>query len=266
MIMKRLKFTLDQVEGILNHKYYKTWRLLDDKKLDIDDEIELIDSQDGHRFANAVVDSITIKHLRDIDDLDKIGHFEYTSQDEMYSIFKKYYGPKIGPDSIVKIIVFHLIDKASQASVQASNTVIHEVKMFTDGGSRGNPGPSATGYAILDMEDNVIYKSGQYLGITTNNQAEYQAVRQGLEYCKKLNISTVHAYLDSLLVVNQLNGIYKIKNRDLWPIHESIKKLIGSFKHVKFTHVPREFNTIADGMVNKTLDEQDVNGRQSQLL
>ncbi|HEX5744229.1 MAG TPA: 4a-hydroxytetrahydrobiopterin dehydratase [Candidatus Saccharimonadales bacterium] len=129
-----------------------------------------------------------------------------------------------------------------------------EVKVFTDGGSRGNPGPSASGYVIMDMEDNVLSEEGVYLGVTTNNVAEYTALKLALEECRKLGVKEIQAYLDSLLVVNQMKGIFKIKNRDLWPIHDAIKKLAAGFDKIEFSHVPREFNKLADAKVNEALD------------
>lgn len=131
-----------------------------------------------------------------------------------------------------------------------------EVKLYADGGSRGNPGPSAGGFVILDMNDQVLYESGKYLGITTNNQAEYHSLKGGLEAVIKMNVKQVHVFMDSMLVINQMKGIYKVKNRDLWPIHESIKVLLPNFKTISFTHVPRELNKLADSMVNQTLDAQ----------
>lgn len=129
-----------------------------------------------------------------------------------------------------------------------------EVKVYADGGSRGNPGPSAGGFVVLDMEDQLLMESGKYLGITTNNQAEYHSLKGGLETAFKMGARKVHVYMDSLLVINQMKGIYKVKNRDLYPIHEAIKSLLPKFKEVTFTHVPREYNKLADSMVNKTLD------------
>ncbi len=139
---------------------------------------------------------------------------------------------------------------------QKAPVVVKQIKLFTDGGSRGNPGPSASAYVIMDMSDVVIKKSGIYQGITTNNQAEYQAVKIGLEEAKKLGALEITVYMDSLLVVNQMKGIFKVKNRDLWPIHEAIKELIKSFKKVSFTHVPRELNKLADAEVNEILDAE----------
>lgn len=131
-----------------------------------------------------------------------------------------------------------------------------QIKLYADGGSRGNPGPSASGYALLDMEDNIIFKSGVYLGITTNNQAEYQALKYGLLEAQKLEAREVDVYMDSLLVINQMKGIFKVKNRDLWPIHEAIKEIASTFKKVRYTHVPRELNKLADAEVNEVLDAE----------
>lgn len=134
------------------------------------------------------------------------------------------------------------------------NTTEDEILIYTDGGSRGNPGPSAAGYVILNHRQEILEQGGEYLGITTNNQAEYQGVRLGLEKALQLGMRRVQFCLDSMLVVNQMNGIYKIKNRELWPIHERIRTLMTEFDKVTFSHVNREFNQLADGMVNRTLD------------
>ena len=130
------------------------------------------------------------------------------------------------------------------------------LKIFSDGGSRGNPGPSASGYVITTTDDTLLEEGGEYLGITTNNQAEYQAVKLALESAAKYKPQEVEMYMDSMLVVNQLNGIYKVKSRELWPVYDSIKQLAATFPKVTFQHVYREANTLADGMVNKILDAQ----------
>ena len=126
----------------------------------------------------------------------------------------------------------------------------------TDGGARGNPGPSGIGFVI--QQDGAVIKTGKaYIGETTNNQAEYQSLKLGLEQARKLGAREVHVYMDSLLVVNQMKGIFKVKNRDLWPIYEAIKEMVAaSFKKVTFTHVPRELNKLADAEVNKALDAE----------
>ncbi|MFZ2836038.1 MAG: reverse transcriptase-like protein [Candidatus Saccharimonadales bacterium] len=140
---------------------------------------------------------------------------------------------------------------------QSSTRSDHQDKViiYSDGGSRGNPGPSAAGYVIMDHNQDVIDQGGEYLGVTTNNQAEYQGVRIGLEKALSLGIKRIDFRIDSMLVVNQMNGVYKIKNRELWPINERIRALMTEFEKVTFSHVRREFNQLADGMVNRTLDE-----------
>ena len=147
---------------------------------------------------------------------------------------------------------------ASEAAaiVDKDTTVITEVQLYADGGSRGNPGPSASGYVLLDMSDKVALKAGEYIGITTNNQAEYQALKLGLEHAlHDFQAREVHVYMDSMLVVNQMKNIFKIKNRDLWPVHNACAELVKQFDKVSFDHVPRELNKLADEEVNRAMDE-----------
>lgn len=132
-----------------------------------------------------------------------------------------------------------------------------KLNIYSDGGSRGNPGPSASGYVILtEDEAHVLERGGRYLGITTNNQAEYQAVKLALEAAQKFHPEEISFYVDSLLVANQLNGVFKVKNKELWPVHEAIKGLAALFESVTFQHVGREDNQLADDEVNKILDAQ----------
>lgn len=136
-----------------------------------------------------------------------------------------------------------------------SATQIVGAKLFTDGGSRGNPGPSASAYAICNMDDNVVEKSGKYLGEITNNQAEYQGLIGGLERAVELNIKNLSVFMDSELVVKQIKGIYKVKNIDLAPFYQIVLGLAKSFETITFNHIPRELNKIADSEVNRILDE-----------
>ena len=129
-----------------------------------------------------------------------------------------------------------------------------KAKLFTDGGSRGNPGPSATGFVILDLDGNVVKKAGEYIGESTNNQAEYTALKKGLAACKTYGVKSIDVYMDSELIINQLNGKYKIKNQGLKPLYENVKKIEKSFDNINYSHVPREQNSIADGLVNEAMD------------
>ncbi len=146
------------------------------------------------------------------------------------------------------------IDK--DIKVTESNLKETKLKLYADGGSRGNPGPSSSGFVIMDLNDNILYDEGIYLGITTNNQAEYTALKLGLEKCLEIGAKEVSVFMDSLLVVNQMKGIFKVRNREIWPIHDNISNLVKKFKKVEFQHVPREFNKLADAAVNRALDQE----------
>ncbi|MFI5270730.1 MAG: reverse transcriptase-like protein [Candidatus Saccharimonadales bacterium] len=159
-------------------------------------------------------------------------------------------------DHKMAVAIDELISNESVESISKSLPSPDEVKVFTDGGSRGNPGPSASGFVILDMEDNILVDKGVYLGVTTNNQAEYMALKLAMEECIHMGVKEAQVYLDSLLVVNQLKGIFKVKNRDLWPIHDAINQMAKKFRKISYSHVPREFNKLADAAVNRALDEQ----------
>ena len=143
----------------------------------------------------------------------------------------------------------------NSVDVDKKTTSVDKVLIYSDGGSRGNPGPSAAAYVIVNSNQDVVASGGEYIGITTNNQAEYQGVRLGLEEAEALGYKNIEFRIDSMLVVNQLKGLYTIKNRELWPVNERIRSLIGSFEKVKFIHVPREQNQMADSLVNKYLDQ-----------
>jgi len=264
--MKTLKFTPDQIPSIVSGERKATWRLNDDKQLDVGDILEFINSQNGQTFGYATINEIIIKRLCDLNDNDKQGHENYNNEQEILNTFKKFYGNNVTIDSKVKVIKYTFSSKKLAKKDVINTTVLTDVKAYTDGGSRGNPGPSAAGYMITDTDGSVIEKGGGYLGITTNNQAEYQAVKMVLNTAKNLNVKNVHVYLDSLLVANQMNGIFKIRNKELWPIHQSIVELQSFFNKVSFTHIPRELNKEADEQVNIILDNQEKSGIRSELI
>jgi len=129
-----------------------------------------------------------------------------------------------------------------------------KIKIYSDGGARGNPGPAAIGVVIEDESGQPIKKISKYIGETTNNQAEYLAILAGLKYAKDLKPEKTTCYLDSELVVKQLNGEYKIKDSDLAEIFIKIWNLMHEFKQIEFKHIPREKNKSADRLVNLALD------------
>jgi len=137
--------------------------------------------------------------------------------------------------------------------------------LYTDGGSRGNPGPAAIGVVVCGERSEVLKKYGQPIGQATNNEAEYQALVFGLKKLKqlfgkgKMKQAQVEARLDSELIVKQLNHQYKIEDANLQLLFLTVWNLLLDFGSVKFTAVPRERNREADKLVNQALDRKQGN-------
>jgi ribonuclease HI len=127
--------------------------------------------------------------------------------------------------------------------------------IYSDGGARGNPGPAAAGVAITDIQEKTIARISKYLGKMTNNQAEYHALILGLQKAKALGAKEVDCFLDSELLVRQLNHKYKIKDKDLVPLFIKIWNLTFDFKKIKFYYITRKRNKEADRLVNEALDK-----------
>ncbi|MFA6963565.1 MAG: ribonuclease HI family protein [Patescibacteria group bacterium] len=137
----------------------------------------------------------------------------------------------------------------------------------TDGGSRGNPGPCGIGIVFFDEKGQEFHRHDEYIGEGTNNTAEYRAIIKALEILTKSKWfvennskeNEVVCRLDSQLVVEQINGRYKVKQSHIAEYMEEIKKLLSqSIVRVSFVHIPREQNKIADRLVNKALDAKTV--------
>ncbi len=128
--------------------------------------------------------------------------------------------------------------------------------LCTDGGSRNNPGPAAIGFVIKTENGQVLKKGGLFLGIATNNEAEYRALIEGLKEAKRLNPKHLTCFLDSSLVVNQLNGVFKIKEARLRKLIFEVKTLEQEFESIRYQYIPREKNKEADAIVNRILDEK----------
>lgn len=219
--------------------------IYDRLKLELVDSITYIDADDRDIQYAVTLYRVTITEKTRI------------SLSNHYNKFVWYRAGRPDPDRLTELAQIILgAEKPEIAESDFGDYVPRLPVIYTDGGSRGNPGPSAAGVALVDNKDQVVDQGGEYLGITTNNQAEYQAVRIGLKMALARGWTSVELRADSLLVINQLKGVYTVKNRELWPIYDNVLQLIGQFDEVKFTHIPRELNQIADGMVNKTLDAQ----------
>lgn len=131
------------------------------------------------------------------------------------------------------------------------------IRVYSDGGSRGNPGPAALGCVIVDPSGNIIKNFKKYLGRATNNQAEYKGLIKAMQEAQEHD-EHAEFYLDSQLVVNQLNGRYKVRNPKLKNLYRRVRELEKNYSRVKYKHVPRtnEYIQEADSLVNLVLDEK----------
>lgn len=126
--------------------------------------------------------------------------------------------------------------------------------LYTDGGSRGNPGPAGSGFVLRDSAGELVCVTGHFLGEATNNQAEYDGLIRGIEAalahgCRRLEVRT-----DSQLVVRQMTGRYRVKNAGLKSLYARAQTAAKGLEHVRFVHVPREENVEADAAANSAMD------------
>ena len=126
--------------------------------------------------------------------------------------------------------------------------------LYADGGSRGNPGPAASGAVLYDERGEVLEEIGTFLGVATNNVAEWTALIEGLEAAIARGVDDLTVRMDSELVVKQLAGVYRVKHPGLIPLHARAKVLLRKFAQVDVAHVRRKDNAAADAVVNQILD------------
>jgi ribonuclease HI len=133
---------------------------------------------------------------------------------------------------------------------------VTRVRVYSDGAARGNPGPAGAGAVIYDAAGNVVEELGKYLGVNTNNFAEYMGLLIGLRRARELGAREVEVFADSELMIRQLSGRYKVKAENLKDLHRQAVALLAGFERVKLAHVPRTMNAHADEMSNRAIDER----------
>ncbi len=129
-------------------------------------------------------------------------------------------------------------------------------RLFTDGASRGNPGEAGAGIVLLDDNNQELVARSQYLGRSTNNVAEYKALVLGLETATQLGCSRLAIFMDSQLIVRQVQGRYKVKNANLKPLFDKVKGLLANINSWSIDHIPRAQNKRADELANRGIDEK----------
>ncbi len=131
-----------------------------------------------------------------------------------------------------------------------------ELQLFTDGASRGNPGEAGAGAVIQNSQGEELLACGEYLGQCTNNVAEYKALILGLKKIQEMDGRQVAVFMDSELIIRQLQGRYKVKNANLKPLFDQAKQLLNSLDTYRVAHIPREKNKRADELANEGIDNR----------
>lgn len=126
--------------------------------------------------------------------------------------------------------------------------------VYVDGSSRGNPGPAGIGYHIVSEDGRILKDGGEFIGFATSRIAEYYALKEGCEQAIELGLKSVRFVSDNLMMINQMNGVFKIKNKDIIPIYQDIQELLKQFDACAFVHVKRSQNFDADREANKAID------------
>lgn len=134
------------------------------------------------------------------------------------------------------------------------------VRIYTDGGARGNPGPAAFAYLVCTEDDRVLKESDGYIGRATNNEAEYRSLIEALSQARTMGAEEIEVIVDSELVVKQMRGEYRIKAGNLAPLAEEAKRRLSEFRQHSITHAGRDHPMISrtDRLVNEELDRQDL--------
>jgi len=135
---------------------------------------------------------------------------------------------------------------------------VKRIIIYTDGAARGNPGPAGAGAVLIGEDGSVVAEVSRYLGKTTNNQAEYQALVLALEEARRIGATVLNIYSDSELLVKQMKGEYYVRNDGLKPLFKLAKGKLKSFSQYSIDYLPRERNAHADRLANRAIDEHDL--------
>lgn len=184
-----------------------------------------------------------------ISPIDRYTMYKYSKLEEMVTMRLT--------DSTISVL--EITDK--RTPLEGVKTVMNQAReaangatVYVDGGSRGNPGPAATGYYIVGEDGRVLGQGGDFVGFATSRVAEYYAMRTGIKKAIELGLKRVRFVGDNLMMINQLRGIYQVKNKDLIPIYNEIQNLLRNFEAVSFVHVKRSQNAIADSEATEALE------------
>ena len=140
------------------------------------------------------------------------------------------------------MMVFEIENGHINANKVSPRDTANSATVYIDGASRGNPGPAAVGYVVVSETGEILKQGGEFIGFATSRVAEYYALEEGMKIAIEMGLKSVRFVTDSLMVANQMNGIFQIKNQDILPIYDDVQRLLENFEVVAFSHVPRAQN------------------------
>jgi len=174
---------------------------------------------------------------------------------ERYTAYKYIKPEDLGNYHLDEASIVALEIEGREAGRANYREVANSATVYVDGASRGNPGPAGIGYVIVDENGNTLSAGGEFIGFATSRVSEYYSLKLGATKALELGLKSVRFVGDNLMMINQMKGLYKVKNQDLIPIYDSIQELLQNFDAYAFTHVKREQNTAADANANRAIDE-----------
>jgi ribonuclease HI len=164
--------------------------------------------------------------------------------------------PQVTRERLKKLLARSADTIGDVGSAVEENGAFERLRVYSDGAARGNPGLSGAGAVLVEPSGQVVDRIGKFLGVQTNNYAEYMGLLIGLRRAKDLGVREIEVFADSELMIRQLGGRYQVKSATLRPLYEEAVKLLNDFSRVKLVHVPREMNKAADEMSNRAIDER----------
>jgi ribonuclease HI len=163
--------------------------------------------------------------------------------------------PDLPEERIRDILRQSIMTPELKARARRAKEDVFSVKVFTDGASRGNPGPAGAGWVIRGVNDALLSEGNAFLGHKTNNEAEYEALLHALQAAHALGAVDVNLRSDSELLVRQINGQYQVRNERLMRLHSAARELIRTFRRFDVRHISRTENAAADAQANRAIDE-----------
>lgn len=217
------------------------------EKLELRDAVTFVAPDGASQLGNLyIIYEIVLGKDERLDPKDRYSSYKYVNMNDIPSL-------KIDEASLSVLE----IEEGRSGDNSGNNVfrgVANSATVYVDGCSRGNPGPAGVGYYITGPDGQILAQGGEFIGFASSRVAEYQAMKMGVTKALELGLKSVRFVSDNLMMVNQLNGIFRVKNADLVSLYRDVKQMLGNFESVAVVHVKRYQNKHADHEANLAVD------------